>query len=260
MRGQRYRLVFGFLLLVTLPIVSHGQGTDYTFRGIPATIEELDLAFNLRGKFTGQLDFQTVTQGAYLGENNNPFAYWQRFHVRPWVQYHPSKTVLLAASVSYMKRYSIPPIGARRADEWRVTLMANFTQPKEWGSIYEQVRGEVKNNKKEGDDFWTHVPRIRGRFGANFNVKKEHDQKIATYTEIMFKHQEHTKGLDIFRIFGGYSWTFNTKWSMTVGLIAQWQLKSSGRDFDVYFGPSFSARYTFGKRKHPHPPPDPDID
>ena len=260
MRSQRYKYLCAFLLLWVPTVATQAQSPDYNFRGIPATIEELDLAFPLKGKYTGQLDIQTVTQGAYLGVNNNPFAYWQRLHFRPWLQYHPNKTVLLATSLSYMKRYAIPPTGAKRGDEVRFTVMANFTQPKRWGSLYEQVRGEIKNNRKDGTPGWTHVPRVRLRFGQNFNVKEERQQKIVSYAEIMFKHQAHTKGFDIGRVFGGYSLAFNPKLALTAGFILQWQLKSNGTDVDVYFGPSVAMRWTFGNHKHPAPPPDPDID
>ncbi|HKE56752.1 MAG TPA: hypothetical protein VKB46_08625, partial [Pyrinomonadaceae bacterium] len=81
-----------------------------------------------------------------------------------------------------------------------------------------------------------------------------------SYAEIMFKHQAHTKGFDIGRVFGGYSLAFNPKLALTAGFILQWQLKSNGTDVDVYFGPSVAMRWTFGNHKHPAPPPDPDID
>ena len=128
MKCRQYMFVFTTLLLLP-PISVTAQETDYEFRGIPASIEEFDMGFDLKGKWTGQVDLQTVTQGAYLGVNNNPFAYWQRAHIRPWIQYHQSKTTMLAASVSWMKRYSVPPLGNKRGDEVRLTLMGNFTQP-----------------------------------------------------------------------------------------------------------------------------------
>lgn len=260
MRFQRFQIIGALLLLFLATVKIRGQDTDYVFRGIPATIEELDLAFDLRGKFTGQVDLQTVTQGAYLGVNNNPFAYWQRAHIRPWLQYHHSKNLMLAASVSYMKRYAIPPQGNQRGDEVRVTLVSTFTQPQSWGSFYEQVRGEVKNNKTEGATNWTHTPRIRVRLGQNFKLKEEHKQQLVVYEEIMFKYKEHSKGFDILRFFGGYSYTKNSNWAFTVGFITQFQLNRNNTNVDVYFGPSIAARYHFGRSKHPHPPPDPDID
>src|SRR5215471_7459243 len=185
MNSRMYQTLLPCLVVFVLAAEARTQGTNYNYRGIPATIEEFDMAFNLKGNFTGQIDLQTVTQGAYLGENNNPFAYWQRANFRPWLQYHPNKKTLLAVSLSYMKRYAIPPTGAKRGDEIRLTMMANFTQPKRWGSLYEQVRGEVKNNKKDGEDFWTHTPRFRFRLGQNFNVEEKRDGKLVTYTEVM---------------------------------------------------------------------------
>jgi hypothetical protein len=236
------------------------SSTGYNFRGITATIEELDLAFDIKGKWTGQVDLQTVTQGAYLSVNGNPFAYWQRAHIRPWLQYHPSKTTMLAASVSYMKRYAIPPQENKRGDEVRLTLMANFNQPKSWGSFYQQARGEIKNNKSHGSTDWTHTPRARFRLGQNFRLKGEHQQQLVVYEEIMAKYKKHSKGFDILRFFGGYSYTKNQKWAVTAGFILQFQLNRNNTNVDVYFGPSIAVRYHFGRSKHPHPPPDPDID
>jgi len=261
MRCREFQILRNALLLLLIAAVSaSAQGTDYEFRGIPASIEEFDMGFDIKGKWTGQVDLQTVTQGAYLGVNNNPFAYWQRAHIRPWIQYHQSKTTMLAASVSWMKRYSVPPQGNKRGDEVRLTLMGNFTQPKRWGSFYEQVRGEIKNNKSDGSTDWTHTPRIRLRLGQNFNVRESHQQKLIVYEEIMAKYKEHSKGFDILRFFGGYSYTKNLKWAITAGFILQYQLNKNNTNVDVYFGPSVAVRYHFGKSKHPQPPPDPDID
>jgi len=256
----RQRMFVLMTLLLSLPASVRAQGTDYEFRGIPASIEEFDMGFDIKGKWTGQVDLQTVTQGAYLGVNNNPFAYWQRAHVRPWLQYHHSRTTMLAASVSWMKRYSVPPQGNKRGQEVRLTLMGNFTQPKEWGSFYEQVRGEVKNNKSDGSSDWTHTPRFRVRLGQNFNLKEAHQQKLIVYEEMMVKYKEHSKGFDILRFFGGYSYTKNSKWAITAGFILQYQLNKNNTNVDIYFGPSVAVRYHFGKSKHPQPPPDPDID
>lgn len=259
MRFRLLQIVVALWFVLSASTI-RAQGTDYEFRGIPATIEEFDLAFNLKGKFTGQVDLQTVTQGAYLGVNGNPFAYWQRAHIRPWLQYHQSKNLTLAASLSYMKRYSIPPQGNKRGDEVRLTLMSTFTQPKSWGSFYEQVRGEIKNNKSDDSTDWTHTPRLRLRLGQNFKLKESHQQQLLVYEEFMLKYKEHSKGFDILRFFGGYSYTKNQKWAFTAGLIVQFQLNRNNTNVDVYFGPSFAIRYHFGHPKHPAPPPDPDID
>jgi len=58
MKFRRSEFWFTCLLLL-LPAASvQGQGTGFEFRGIPATIEELDLGFDLKGKWTGQVDLQ----------------------------------------------------------------------------------------------------------------------------------------------------------------------------------------------------------
>ena len=81
-----------------------------------------------------------------------------------------------------------------------------------------------------------------------------------TAEEIVAKYKEHSKGFDILRFFGGYSYTKNAKWAITAGFILQFQLNRNNTNVDVYFGPSVAMRYHFGKSKHPQPPPDPDID
>ena len=86
------------------------------------------------------------------------------------------------------------------------------------------------------------------------------DLKLIVYEEIMAKYKEHSKGFDILRFFGGYSYTKNLKWAITAGFILQYQLNKNNTNVDVYFGPSVAVRYHFGKSKHPQPPPDPDID
>ena len=48
------------------------------------------------------------------------------------------------------------------------------TQPKSWGSLYEQGRFELRNIKTEGATDWQTVPRVRFRFGQSFNAGKSH--------------------------------------------------------------------------------------
>ncbi len=259
MEPSKY-LLLTFLLLVLPVAVVRGQATNYEFRGIPVTVQELDLGFDIQGKWTGQLDLQTVTQGASLGVNNNPLAYWNRFHIRPWLQYRKSRDTMLATSVSYLKRYAIPPLGYERGDEVRVSLMGNFTQRKAWGSLYQQVRGEVKNNKSDGATDWTHTPRFRFRFGQNFHLKEGYKHAFMVYQEVMVKYKEHSKAFDILRFHSAYSYTKNPKWAFSVGLLVQFQLNKDNKTLDTFFGPTFGVRYQFGKSKHPQPPPDTDID
>ena len=75
------------LFIVGVAANSQAQDTGYSFVFIPTSIQEVDLAFPLKGNCSTQIDLQTITQGAQLGQNDNPFAYWQRIHFRPWLQY-----------------------------------------------------------------------------------------------------------------------------------------------------------------------------
>jgi hypothetical protein len=126
--------------------------------------------------------------------------------------------------------------------------MGTTTQPKSWGSLYEQGRFELRNIKTEGTTDWQTVPRVRFRFGQSFNAGKSNwEPRIPLYEEILFKYQEHTKGLDSVRFFGGYGFNPAQEWAVTLGFILRYQLQSSGRDFDVFFGPSFEVNYQLGK-------------
>lgn len=88
----KLRLAIGVLLLSTglilLPQDLSAQSEPkYNLGFIPASIAEVGLAFPLvdKWKLSGQVDIQTVFQGAYT--NSNPFAYVQRFVLRPWLIY-----------------------------------------------------------------------------------------------------------------------------------------------------------------------------
>ena len=52
--------------------------------------------------------------------------------------------------------------------------------------------------------------------------------------QYMLKHKEHSKAFDILRFFGGYSYTKNSKWAITAGLILQFQLNRNNTNVDVY--------------------------
>ena len=42
-----------------------------------------------------------------------------------------------------------------------------------------------------------------------------------------------------------------------MGVLTEMQLKSTGTDVDVFFGPSISVRYTFGQTRKNVPEPEP---
>jgi hypothetical protein len=248
-------------LFIGIASIANAQSsTGYNFRGITASIEEFDTAFHLKGGFSGQLDFQVVTQSAYIDQNANPFNYVQRVHIRPWLHHGGFKNTLWSFSTSYIKKFEVHPTGLKPSQEIRVTAMGTFTQPKEFGSLYEQVRFEIRNIRNN-EGAWSHIPRFRVRFGQNVNVgKSEKKPHITIYEELMLKVQEHQKAYDIGRVFIGYGWNAKPKLLVTAGFIAQAALRSNGQDLDVYFGPSVAFKYTFGNPKGHPLPPDPDID
>jgi hypothetical protein len=249
-----------FTVLILFPVGAAAQ-PGYNFRGITASIEEFEAWAHLKGNFSTQVDFQMVTQSAYTDQNANPFAYVQRLHIRPWLIYSRVNNTQLAFSTSYIKKWAVPPVGLPETQEIRVHFMGTFTQPRSYGSIYEQVRFEVRNVLNEGSSDWKSWPRFRFRFGLNFNLaESKRRPRLSVYQELMLKIKENEKAYDIGRVYIGYGFNPTPKTSLSVGLIAQAALRGNGRDMDVYYGPSMALKYTFGKPKGAPLPPDPDVD
>jgi hypothetical protein len=240
-------------LLVTLGAASAVRAQDgFTFNTMPASIQEIDIGLPDRGDFSEQVDVQFITQGADWDVNRNPYAYPQRLHIRPWLQYHRTRGVVWAFSPSYIKHYAIPAVDQPEQNELRLTAMGTSTQKRSWGSLYEQGRFEVRNIKEENKP-WEHIPRVRVRFGQAFNIHEaSHNGRIAAYEEVIVKHEDDTTGLDSFRLFGAYAFNPAPKWTVKIGVRSEWQRKP-GRVFDVLVGPSMTAHYQWGRRIRPTP-------
>lgn len=256
-----WRAILGALVIATAAASSAGAQAGYSFRGILQNVVELDALSAVKRRFSAQGDLQLITQSLYVSENANPFRDVQRLAIRPWVHYEVSDRTELTFGTSYLRYYEIPQVGAKAKDEVRVTLMGLFTQPLTVGSVYEQVRMELRNTRDEGADDWSHVPRLRLRFGQNYTFSKSiHKPRINVYQEVAFKYQRGTKALDSFRGYLAYGYKPRPPVSLTAGLLLKATLKSSGKSFDAYFGPSISLRYTFGVARRHERPPDPDPD
>ncbi len=123
-------VAFGWLLLLqaVAPSANYAQDTGSTVKGIPATIEELDLDFPLSNeKFRTQIDAQIVTQGTYT--INNPYRYLQRVHIRPWLHYNGIENVQLSAALGFIRKFDVAETGLKKSVEIRLTGMATITQP-----------------------------------------------------------------------------------------------------------------------------------
>jgi hypothetical protein len=237
------------MILLMLGASNCIRAQNYDFRGITNSINEFDTAFPIRGNFSGQVDAQIATQSAYIDQNANPFKYVQRYHIRPWIFYNGFKNTQLGFSTSYQHKFDVPAVGAKHSDEVRVTFMGTFTQPQSFGSIYEQVRVEIRNVRDSGGD-WSHFPRFRLRFGQNIDIeRREKKRRLVMYQEIAFKAREDQKAVDSVRVFFGHLYRPTPRLAITTGFLTQAVLKSNGRDVDVYFGPKISVKYTFGKQK-----------
>lgn len=224
----------------------------YKLGFIPASIGEVDLAFPIYDKWniSGQVDVQVVTQGAYT--NSNPFAYVQRFVVRPWLIYSGLKRMKLYVSFARNKKYEIEEAGNPEILEKRLIIMGTYMQTMPRGSLFEQVRFETKFFDDK-DGIARTIPRLRGRFGVNHYLPQRENpifknHNLSYYTEIMFKFpdKEYAKSrFDIFRQSVYYSATVSENLTVLTGIIAQMQLRTSGTQFDVYYGPTLALKWNF---------------
>ncbi|GAO44008.1 DUF2490 domain-containing protein [Flavihumibacter petaseus] len=229
----------------------------YTMGFIPASISETDIAFPLYEKWHlhGQVDFQLVTQGTYVDQN--PFAYAQRTVIRPWIMYSGFRNLKLWLGYAHNKKYEIKEAGNYETLERRIIVMGSIAQNLPKGSMFQQVRFETKFfDDREG--VHQAVPRLRARFGVNHYLR-QHSSKpifkapnISYYTELMLKFadkdyaEEH---FDIFRLSVYYSAGINHNLHFLAGMIGQMQLRTNGTQFDVYYGPMISLRYSINKKE-----------
>lgn len=246
-------------LIISCSILKAGaQTAPYSIGFIPASIEETDLAFPIYKKWhlSGQTDLQMVTQGAYT--NSNPFAYVQRFVVRPWLVYSGLKHMTLWLGYTHNHKYEIKEAGNADILERRLTVMGNFAQNTPKLGMFEQVRFETKFFKDRNGIQRT-IPRIRLRIGANHFLTQKASKPwfstpaITYYTELMLKFASKDYApnrFDIFRQSAFYSAGITRNIHFAAGVIGQIQLRNNGTQFDLYYGPILSFKYSFNPKPH----------
>ncbi|WP_338840289.1 DUF2490 domain-containing protein [Flavobacterium ginsenosidimutans] len=243
-----------FLLFccIILSQILKAQDAPYTIGFIPASISEVDVAFPLIEKWnlSGQADMQLVTQGAYT--NGNPFEYTQRKVIRPWIIYSGFKNMKLWLGYAHNQKYAVEEAGNYKTLENRLIVMGTYTQEMPKGSIFEQVRFETKFFDDRNGNHQT-IPRIRARFGVNHYLRQSKEKpiflapNIGYYTELMLKFaskdyaDEH---FDIFRLSVYYTAGITPNIHFLAGIIGQMQLRTNGTQFDVYYGPMVSLKYS----------------
>jgi len=237
---------------IILSQVLKAQDAPYTMGFIPASISEVDVAFPLIEKWnlSGQADMQLVTQGAYT--NGNPFEYTQRKVIRPWIIYSGFKNMKLWLGYAHNQKYAIEEAGNYKTLENRLIVMGTYTQEMPKGSLFEQVRFETKFFDDRNGNHQT-VPRLRARFGVNHYLRQSKEKpiflapNIGYYTELMLKFaskdyaDEH---FDIFRLSVYYTAGITPNIHFLAGVIGQMQLRTNGTQFDVYYGPMVSLKYS----------------
>ena len=233
-----------------------GQDTKPTVGFVPASVEEVDVAFPLvnKWKLSGQADLQMVTQGAET--NGNPFAYVQRLVVRPWLVYNGLKHMKLWAGYSDVKKYEITEAGNPEVHEQRLTLMGTFAQALPKGSMFEQVRFEERFINQEGVHH--NYPRIRVRWGVNHYLHQGSAHpwfkapNISYYAELFLKFAPasySTQKYDMFRESVFYSAGLTENLHFLCGIIGQLQLNSAGTHFTCYYGPILTFKYNVTRKK-----------
>ena len=232
-----------------------GQADEppYTFGFVPASIAEVDLSFNVYKKWhlSGQADMQVVTQGSYT--EHNPFAYVQRFVVRPWIIYSGLERVKIYLGYARNQKYAVDKAGNYETLERRLIVMGAYSQNMPKGTMFEQVRFEVKFFDDRNGVART-VPRLRARYGINHYLKQKKERpffiapNMSYYAELMLKFpsKEYAKErFDIFRQSVYYSAGITQNFHIMAGVIAQMQLRTNGKQFDIYYGPIMALKYNF---------------
>lgn len=245
-------LIFPLTLTILPQRLAAQSEPSYQLGFIPASIGEIDVAFPLvdKWKLSGQVDMQLVTQGAYT--NSNPFAYVQRFVIRPWLVYSGFKHMKFYVGYARNKKYEIEEAGNPEILERRLILMGTYMQNLPKGSLFEQVRFETKFFEDQNGIQRT-IPRLRGRFGVNHYLRQGENPifksaNISYYTEVMFKFpsKDYAENrFDILRQSVYYSAGVTKNLHVLAGIIAQMQLRSNGHQFDVYYGPTLALKWNF---------------
>jgi hypothetical protein len=250
--------MLALLLILAFALPAFAFGQEYKFRGITSSKEELGIAFPIKGDFSGQIDTQIFTQGGYTDVDANPFHYLQYVHIRPYIHYNGFRNIQLSFSPSIRWKYPVPVTNGSGNTEIRLAGLAKFIEPRSFGSVYQQFRVELRNIRDDSGN-WSHTPRFRFRVGQNFNVRGDSPKKFHfnSYQEILIKYQKGAKAFDSAQFYFGYGFNPKPAISLSMGVLTEMQLKSSGTDVDVFFGPSISVRYTFGKSRKNMPEAEP---
>jgi hypothetical protein len=249
------RLRIFFISLVTLLAVQVSRAQldpPYTVGFIPASISEGDIAFPIYEKWhlSGQADFQLVTQGSYA--TKNPFEYTQRVVVRPWLIYSGFKNIKLWLGYAHNQKYAVEEMGNYETLENRLIVMSTFSQDMPRGNIFEQIRFETKFFDDRNGVHQT-IPRIRMRFGVNHFMPQSKSKpvflapNIGYYAELMLKFASKdyaSENFDIFRLSAYYTAGITPNIHFLAGVIGQMQLRTNGTQFDIYYGPMVSLKYT----------------
>jgi len=238
--------------LIVVQVAKSQSPPPYTFGFIPASISEGDIAFPIYEKWhlSGQADVQLVTQGSY--DTQNPFEYTQRVVVRPWLIYSGFKNIKLWLGYAHNQKYAVAEMGNYETLENRLIIMGSFSQNMPRGNIFEQVRFETKFFDDRNGVHQT-IPRIRMRFGVNHFLAQSKSKplflapNIGYYAELMLKFasKDYAKeNFDIFRLSAYYTAGITPNIHFLAGVIGQMQLRTNGTQFDIYYGPMVSVKYT----------------
>jgi hypothetical protein len=216
----------------------------------PGFLQDVGGQIPVPEQFSFEPQFQLGMQGN--SGNGNPFAYTHGLQFRPWIHYDGVPNLTVTGAVSYLYHFTVPGTSFYRHPEWRFTSFGTLKQTLEGGSLYEQVRFELRSFRASNGDV-QHLPRVRVRFGQNLYLSEHpskpylgiYEEAILQFPEPSYSHQ-HFQGA---RFFTGCGFDYGKRMTVLLGFRAQAAVSSSGSTVTLFYGPVISLDYRFTSRK-----------
>ncbi len=220
-----------------------------TLSPTPGFLQDVGGQLPLPKQFSFEPQLQLGMQGN--SENGNPFAYAHGAQFRPWVHYDGIANLTITAAVSYIYHFTVPGTSYYRHPEWRVTTFGTLKRHLKGGSLYEQLRFELRSFRASSGEV-QHLPRIRLRFGQNLFLSERPSKPfLGVYEEALVQFPQPSYSTQHFqgaRFFGGYG--FNHKrMEVLLGFRAQASVSRTGSTVTLFYGPAFSLEYRFTRRQ-----------
>ena len=241
----------GWSLLLLSIAALHGQ----TLNPVPGFWQDIAGKIPLPANFSIEPQLMITTQGT--STNGNPFAHPRALLFWPWLHFDGIPNLTLTACVNYIYHFAVPTTSAYQHPEWRDTLMGTLKQPMNGGSLYEQVRGELRNFR-DSHGRVQHLPRVRFRFGQNLYLREGQSRLkpyLGFYQEAIVQFPQPSYSRVTFssaRFFAGGGFNLGSRTEVLLGFKAEGNVSTSGSSVTLIFGPAFSIDYNFRALKPIH--------